>query len=187
MNPLFWLAESLPAAAVACGLRSGAQSNHGGGAAIITRLFTRPVSRAGYPPPEQSRFPMQAELESERLVLRRFVRADAENLFRLESDPEVMRFLTGGVPTPRQVIERDVLPRMLSDHDHYPELGYWAAIDRAWLGFHAAGCGPGASLRRTSRGRFRLHGNIAAAAAHPAGSERRRIAGSIMVAASKGG
>ena len=74
---------------------------------------------------------MQADLESERLLLRRFVPADAENLFRLDSDPEVMRFLTGGVPTPRHVIDRDVLPGMLSEHDHYPELGYWAAIERA--------------------------------------------------------
>ena len=47
---------------------------------------------------------MQVFLETERLVLRRFTEADADNLFDLDGDPEVMRFLTGGKPTPREVI-----------------------------------------------------------------------------------
>jgi RimJ/RimL family protein N-acetyltransferase len=48
-------------------------------------------------------------LETERLVLRRFTKADVDNLFDLDSDPEVMRFLTGGRPTPRDVIEKETL------------------------------------------------------------------------------
>ena len=36
-----------------------------------------------------------------------------DNLFSLESYPEVMRFLTGGKPTPRDVIREETLPRYL--------------------------------------------------------------------------
>jgi RimJ/RimL family protein N-acetyltransferase len=43
---------------------------------------------------------MQVFLETERLVLRRFTEASLDNLFDLNGDPEVMRFLTGGKPTP---------------------------------------------------------------------------------------
>lgn len=39
-------------------------------------------------------------LETERLRLRAFTEADAEHLVALDGDPEVMRFLTGGAPTP---------------------------------------------------------------------------------------
>lgn len=45
-------------------------------------------------------------LETERLLLRRFTAADADNLCALDSDPAVMRYLNGVVPTPRDVIER---------------------------------------------------------------------------------
>ncbi|HEV2092367.1 MAG TPA: GNAT family N-acetyltransferase [Rubrobacter sp.] len=37
-------------------------------------------------------------LATERLVLRRFTDADADGLFDLDGDPEVMRFITGGKP-----------------------------------------------------------------------------------------
>jgi RimJ/RimL family protein N-acetyltransferase len=43
---------------------------------------------------------MRVFLETDRLVPRRFTEADEDNLFELNSDPEVMRFLNGG-PTPR--------------------------------------------------------------------------------------
>ena len=41
---------------------------------------------------------MQVFLETERMVLRRFTAADVDHLVDLDSDPEVMRFLTGGRP-----------------------------------------------------------------------------------------
>jgi RimJ/RimL family protein N-acetyltransferase len=56
---------------------------------------------------------MQVFLETERLVLRRFTEADVDNLFDLDSDPDVMCFLTGGKPTPRDVIRNETLPRIL--------------------------------------------------------------------------
>jgi RimJ/RimL family protein N-acetyltransferase len=45
---------------------------------------------------------MHIILETEHLTLRRFAPDDVSNLFDLNSDPEVMRFLTGGKPTPRE-------------------------------------------------------------------------------------
>ncbi len=69
-------------------------------------------------------------METERLTLRRFTAHDADNLVALDSDPEVMRFLNGGAPTPRDVIERDILPGFLRS---YAPGGYgvWAVIERA--------------------------------------------------------
>ena len=74
---------------------------------------------------------MQIYLETERLLLRRFTPADVENLVELDSDPAVMRYLNGGVPTPRDIIERDILPRFLASYDEMGEFGRWAAIEKA--------------------------------------------------------
>lgn len=81
---------------------------------------------------------MQVFLETDRLVLRRFTEADVENLFDLDSDPAVMRFLTGGKPTPREVVRSEILPRFLQCYERFAGLGYWAAIERstgAFLGW----------------------------------------------------
>jgi RimJ/RimL family protein N-acetyltransferase len=53
---------------------------------------------------------MEIYLETPRLLLRRFTLDDVDNLVLLDSDPEVMRYLSGGAPTPRDVIERETLP-----------------------------------------------------------------------------
>ncbi|WP_020665144.1 GNAT family N-acetyltransferase [Amycolatopsis benzoatilytica] len=68
-------------------------------------------------------------LETSRLRLRRFTEADADELVRLDSDPRVMRYLTGK-PTPRTEIEQTVLPAILRDYARGPA-GRWAAIERA--------------------------------------------------------
>jgi RimJ/RimL family protein N-acetyltransferase len=74
---------------------------------------------------------MHSQLETDRLVLRRFTEDDADNLFDLDSDPEVMRYLSGGEPTPRAAIETDILPRFLHYDERSPGFGFWAAIDKA--------------------------------------------------------
>ncbi|MGE0543770.1 MAG: GNAT family N-acetyltransferase [Dehalococcoidia bacterium] len=85
---------------------------------------------------------MQAFLETERLLLRRFTTADVDNLFALDGDPAVMRYLSGGAATPRDVIERDILPRFLRSYEPDAGFGYWAAEERAtgafvgWFSFH---------------------------------------------------
>ena len=74
---------------------------------------------------------MQVFLETERMVLRRFTAADVDHLVDLDSDPEVMRFLTGGTPTPREVIQNDILPAFLRSYERLPGFGVWAAIEKA--------------------------------------------------------
>lgn len=74
---------------------------------------------------------MQIFLETERLILRRFAEGDVDNLFDLDGDPEVMRFLTGGEPTPRHVIEDETLPRILRHYGRFAGFGYWAAIEKS--------------------------------------------------------
>lgn len=80
---------------------------------------------------------MQVYLETGRLLLRRFTAADAELLVELDSDPEVMRFLTGA-PTPRSEIEDVVLPGILKVYAEHPHLGTFAAEDAGgfvgWFG-----------------------------------------------------
>lgn len=69
-------------------------------------------------------------METGRLRLRQFTMADADNLFDLDSDPEVMRFLTGGVSTPHDVIQQAILPVFLRSYEHYAGFGVWAAFEK---------------------------------------------------------
>jgi RimJ/RimL family protein N-acetyltransferase len=70
-------------------------------------------------------------LETRRLVLRRFTADDADNLVNLDADPEVMRFVTGGVATSRDDIEKDFLPAFLGYYERYEGFGFWAVIEKA--------------------------------------------------------
>ena len=56
---------------------------------------------------------MHIFLETERLVLRRFTTGDVDNLAGLDADPDVMRFVSGGIPTSREEIENEFLPAFL--------------------------------------------------------------------------
>jgi RimJ/RimL family protein N-acetyltransferase len=48
-------------------------------------------------------------------------------LFDLDSDPEVMRFISKGKPTTFGLIQTVILPRMLSQQREFPPQGFWAA------------------------------------------------------------
>lgn len=74
---------------------------------------------------------MHIYLETERLVLRRFTPTDVDNLYELDSDPAVMRYLTGGRTTPREVIRDEILPWILSLYERGGDFGRWAAIETA--------------------------------------------------------
>jgi RimJ/RimL family protein N-acetyltransferase len=74
---------------------------------------------------------MQVFLETRRLMLRRFTMADADDLVSLDADPDVMRFVTGGVPTSRDEIENEVLPAFLGYYERYEGFGFWAAVEKA--------------------------------------------------------
>ena len=67
-------------------------------------------------------------LETERLVLRRFTEADVDDLSALDGDPEVMRFITGGETTPRDVIRDERLPRFIRAYERFEGFGVWAAV-----------------------------------------------------------
>jgi RimJ/RimL family protein N-acetyltransferase len=70
-------------------------------------------------------------LETDRLVLRRFTEQDLDRLVELDGDPEVMRYLTGGRPTPREVVRDEIMPRLLAYDERYEGFGFWAAIEKA--------------------------------------------------------
>lgn len=74
---------------------------------------------------------MQVFLETPRLLLRRFTAGDVESLVELDSDPEVMHFVTGGRPTPRDEIEHEVLPAFLDHYDRLAGYGFWAAVEKS--------------------------------------------------------
>ena len=82
---------------------------------------------------------MHVYLETERLILRRFTMADIEDLVDLNSDPQVTRFINGGRPIPREVVELD-LAAFLAYYGRGDGYGFWAAIEKptgAFLGwFH---------------------------------------------------
>jgi len=69
-------------------------------------------------------------LTTEHLTLRRFTAADVDELVVLYQDPEVVRYITGGTPIPREVVETETLPRFLSYYRRFSHLGYWAAEER---------------------------------------------------------
>lgn len=66
-------------------------------------------------------------LETERIYLRGLCVDDADLLFQLDSDPEVMRHISKGVPTPRETFEAVYLPRMMAWQNQSPPCGFWAA------------------------------------------------------------
>jgi RimJ/RimL family protein N-acetyltransferase len=65
-------------------------------------------------------------LITQRTRLRPFCIADSALLVDLDSDPEVMRFISKGLGTPRDVIEQKVLPRWLEYYDQPQPYGFWA-------------------------------------------------------------
>src|SRR5207244_3243230 len=74
---------------------------------------------------------MQIFLETERLLLRQFTEDDVDNLVELDSDPDVMRFVNGGRPTPRDEIENEVLPSFLDYYERFAGYGFWAAVEKS--------------------------------------------------------
>jgi RimJ/RimL family protein N-acetyltransferase len=74
---------------------------------------------------------MQVFLETERLWVRRFTEDDVDNLCGLDGDPAVMRFINGGKPTPRDVIQNETLPRFLTYYERFEGFGFWAAIEKS--------------------------------------------------------
>lgn len=68
-------------------------------------------------------------LETDRLILRRMIPEDLDNLFALYRDPEIRRYFpdgTDGTLTYEQTKEE--LEWFLNGHPEHPELGLWSTI-----------------------------------------------------------
>lgn len=68
---------------------------------------------------------------SERLQFRLLDAADAELLFELDQDEQVMQFINGGRKTSRSELYERMLPRMLSYRDPSKGYGIWQVSTRA--------------------------------------------------------
>lgn len=109
--------------------------------------------------------PGDVVLETERLPLRRFRPDDVDLLVELDSDPQVVHFITGGRTTPREEVEREVLPAFLAHDEKGDGYGFFAAVDRStgefvgWFHLRPHGDAPrdepelGYRLRRAAWGR----------------------------------
>src|SRR4029078_1395519 len=68
-------------------------------------------------------------LETRRLEFTMFVDGDFDELYRLDSDPRVMKYIADGKPASREaVVQR--LQRFLRYPALYPDLGVWRASPR---------------------------------------------------------
>lgn len=74
---------------------------------------------------------MDTYLETERLTLRRFTADEADLLIELDSDPAVMRYLSGGAPTAPELVRERHLPNIIAGYDKWGgKLGLFAAHER---------------------------------------------------------
>ena len=74
---------------------------------------------------------MKIFLETPRLILRQFTQNDVDNLVTLDSDPDVMHFINGGIPNSYKAITEKFLPDVLSYYDEYKHLGFWAIVEKS--------------------------------------------------------
>jgi RimJ/RimL family protein N-acetyltransferase len=87
---------------------------------------------------------MKVFLETERLILCEFTKKDADNLFALDSNPEIIRWGNGGNITNYETIKNQSLPKMMKYYEKYDCYGIWAAIEKAnndfigWFHFYPA-------------------------------------------------
>src|SRR5687767_13036722 len=67
-------------------------------------------------------------LETERLLMRRLVASDLDDLYALYSDPEIRRYFPEGTLTLDET--REELAWFLNGHPDHPKLGLWATIHK---------------------------------------------------------
>jgi RimJ/RimL family protein N-acetyltransferase len=95
-------------------------------------------------------------LETPRLAIRQFTGDDVDNLFDLNDDPEVMRYI--GRPAPREVLRDEIIPFHLAVYQRLDRLGTWAAesVDGGeFLGWFHFRPGPGGDITNIDLG-YRL-------------------------------
>ena len=100
-------------------------------------------------------------LETKRLYFRELTTKDEELILALDSDPEVMKYLTDGVATPRDDVRMALKKTEELFKKHVGRFGFWAAHDResdeflGWFHFRPAKSDPD-NTKRVELG-YRLH------------------------------
>lgn len=85
-------------------------------------------------------------METLRLAMREFVPSDFDDLYRLDSDPRVMKYITGKPATPEET--HATIARVTGYYDRYPDLGAWYTVRRdtgafiGWFSLKYAGKSP---------------------------------------------
>ncbi len=64
-------------------------------------------------------------VESPRLRLRSVEPGDLDALHDLDNDPEVMKWINGGLPVSRDYMETEILPLFMQYDEDNPVLGFW--------------------------------------------------------------
>ena len=72
---------------------------------------------------------MKVFLTTPRLTLRQLNLNDIDNLFELDSDPEVMRFINGGIASTKEALSQEFLPYAMSYYDKSENMGFWAIVE----------------------------------------------------------
>jgi hypothetical protein len=96
---------------------------------------------------------MHVILKTPRLAIRQFTENDVDNLFDLNSDPEVMRYL--GRAAPWEVLRDEIIPFHLDVCKRLDRLGIWVAESadhgefRGWFCFRP---GPGGDIANIELG-----------------------------------
>ena len=70
---------------------------------------------------------MNIFLKTERLILRNLGEGDLNCMVELDSDPEVMRYINGGIAVSRDAIANNFIPYVMS-YDSHPDYGFWAML-----------------------------------------------------------
>ena len=118
-------------------------------------------------------------LESERMILRQFTTDDADLLFRLDNDADVMLYVNGGIPVPLEEIVLD-LAWFLSYYERFDGYGFWAAMDKTTGGFWAGSI----SDRTRVQGRWNPSWAIACTDSRGIRVTRPKVHGRLSVRAS---
>lgn len=74
-------------------------------------------------------------LETQNMIFREFIETDWQHIKDLDSDPEVMKFLTNGIPSSDSEVDR-VMSVVLSITKKWQgKFGFWVALDKDSLEF----------------------------------------------------
>jgi len=69
--------------------------------------------------------------DTDRLVIRQIQANDKEELFLLDSDPAVMKYITLGETSSREQVDLYLAKMLNLSEKHQNELGFWAAIEKS--------------------------------------------------------